>query len=112
MISDPQTLNRYAYVRNNPLHYIDPFGLADIPVTCGNGQQVGSCQTGTANCTLTSSCSNDSTPLPVASGSATEIDLSGGTSPQEAASTQSTAVSMPVPSSYDVPINGFAQQGF
>jgi RHS repeat-associated protein len=26
-LSDPQTLNRYAYVRNNPLVMIDPFGL-------------------------------------------------------------------------------------
>ncbi len=29
-LSDPQTLNRYAYVRNNPLALIDPNGLADV----------------------------------------------------------------------------------
>jgi RHS repeat-associated protein len=25
-ITDPQTLNKYAYIRNNPLRYIDPTG--------------------------------------------------------------------------------------
>lgn len=33
-ITDPQTLNKYAYVRNNPLRYVDPdghaFGLDDL----------------------------------------------------------------------------------
>ena len=28
-ITDPQTLNKYAYVRNNPLRYVDPDGHAD-----------------------------------------------------------------------------------
>jgi RHS repeat-associated protein len=28
---DPQSLNRYAYVRNNPLRRVDPTGHADIP---------------------------------------------------------------------------------
>jgi len=28
-LSDPQTLNRYAYVRNNPLTMVDPNGLCD-----------------------------------------------------------------------------------
>lgn len=27
-MADPQTLNRYAYVRNNPLSYVDPSGLS------------------------------------------------------------------------------------
>ncbi|MCZ2078484.1 MAG: hypothetical protein LC130_26235 [Bryobacterales bacterium] len=27
-ITDPQTLNKYAYVRNNPLRYVDPDGHA------------------------------------------------------------------------------------
>ncbi|QQS58743.1 RHS repeat-associated core domain-containing protein [Candidatus Peregrinibacteria bacterium] len=26
-LTDPQSLNKYAYVRNNPLKYVDPFGL-------------------------------------------------------------------------------------
>jgi RHS repeat-associated protein len=26
-ISNPQSLNRYTYVRNNPLNLVDPFGL-------------------------------------------------------------------------------------
>ena len=33
-ISNPQSLNRYAYVLNNPLAYIDPWGL-DYGVDCG-----------------------------------------------------------------------------
>ena len=31
---DPQTWNRYAYVRNNPLGRIDPSGLYDLPTFC------------------------------------------------------------------------------
>lgn len=31
---DPQTLNRYAYARNNPLKYIDPSGN-DVVIVCG-----------------------------------------------------------------------------
>jgi RHS repeat-associated protein len=30
---DPQTWNRYAYVRNSPLSMIDPFGFDDIPLS-------------------------------------------------------------------------------
>lgn len=30
---DPQTWNRYAYVRNSPLSMIDPFGMDDIPLS-------------------------------------------------------------------------------
>jgi len=29
-ITDPQTLNKYAYVRNNPLRYVDPDGHGDV----------------------------------------------------------------------------------
>jgi len=31
--TDPQTLNKYAYVRNNPLRYVDPDGL-DLKASC------------------------------------------------------------------------------
>jgi hypothetical protein len=34
--SNPQTLNRYAYVRNNLLNWIDPFGLDVDEDTCGD----------------------------------------------------------------------------
>jgi RHS repeat-associated protein len=37
---DPQTLNRYAYVRNNPLVYVDPSGLLAAFV-CGAGMNCG-----------------------------------------------------------------------
>lgn len=30
---DPQTWNRYAYVRNNPLSMVDPFGFDDVPMS-------------------------------------------------------------------------------
>lgn len=38
-ITDPQTLNKYAYVRNNPLRFVDPDGHEDVAaVAClGNG---------------------------------------------------------------------------
>jgi RHS repeat-associated protein len=34
---DPQVLNRYSYVRNNPLIFVDPSGLT-MAVVCGMGQ--------------------------------------------------------------------------
>jgi len=34
-ITDPQTLNKYGYVRNNPLRYIDPNGHCFDPFSCG-----------------------------------------------------------------------------
>jgi RHS repeat-associated protein len=34
---DPQRWNRYTYVGNNPLRYVDPFGLYQFEVTCGSG---------------------------------------------------------------------------
>jgi RHS repeat-associated protein len=34
-ITDPQTLNKYAYVRNNPLRYTDPDGHCTDVLTCG-----------------------------------------------------------------------------
>jgi len=34
---DPQRWNRYTYVANNPLRYVDPFGLYQFEVACGNG---------------------------------------------------------------------------
>jgi RHS repeat-associated protein len=36
-ITDPQTLNKYAYVRNNPLRYIDPHGHCFWDLCIGEG---------------------------------------------------------------------------
>jgi RHS repeat-associated protein len=46
-ITDPQTLNKYAYVRNNPLRYTDPDGHCAEALTCtvelgAAGAEVGS----------------------------------------------------------------------
>jgi hypothetical protein len=35
--SDPQSLNRFAYVQNDPMNFIDPFGLAQFCVNSGTG---------------------------------------------------------------------------
>ena len=42
--ANPQNLNRYSYVRNNPLRYTDPTGHR----ACGDGEAV-SCETGLSN---------------------------------------------------------------
>ena len=31
-LTDPQTLNLYAYVRNDPVNYVDPSGLLRVAV--------------------------------------------------------------------------------
>jgi RHS repeat-associated protein len=33
-LGDPQTFNRYAYARNNPLRYVDPTGRYDVDLAC------------------------------------------------------------------------------
>jgi RHS repeat-associated protein len=43
--TDPQSLNRYAYVRNRPLASIDRFGLEDNQVACTEGN-LDSCPSG------------------------------------------------------------------
>jgi RHS repeat-associated protein len=39
-ITDPQTLNKYAYVRNNPLRYVDPDGHCIWDLCVGEGAAV------------------------------------------------------------------------
>jgi RHS repeat-associated protein len=48
---DPQTLNRYAYVRNNPLNLTDPTGL-DFYLRC-SGKDSDTCQGGRVGTTTT-----------------------------------------------------------
>ena len=98
-ISDPQTLNRYAYVRNNPLGLIDPLGL---------NQYCSADENGKITC-------GDTQDLPTTPGSTTTVDLLGGTTPEQAASNQTTLTPTAVPSSNDandVPLGTFAQQAF
>jgi len=37
-VDNPLSLNRYTYVKNNPLRYIDPTGHAEEPTTGGTAQ--------------------------------------------------------------------------
>jgi hypothetical protein len=32
-LTDPQSFNRYAYVQNDPVNFVDPSGLDDRPAT-------------------------------------------------------------------------------
>ena len=109
-IGDPQTLNRFAYVRNNPLRFIDPFGLNEIPVTCGStGQQIGTCQGGTSNCNVSGSCQSTVEVAPETSFAPLfklELDLS------EYVPIQPSSGPTTITGSNDVPLNSFAQQVF
>jgi RHS repeat-associated protein len=58
-LSDPQSLNRYAYVRNNPLVMIDPQGLdAQDEGPCGDGNDGDCGPSGPVDC-LNTSCGTD-----------------------------------------------------
>ncbi len=50
-ILDPQSLNRYAYVENNPASMVDPLGLCKAGQKgCVNQQGTGVCKAGDAHC--------------------------------------------------------------
>ena len=53
---DPQTLNKYSYVRNNPLNLTDPTGL-DFNLTC-SGPDTATCKGGLQGTTTTSTDAN------------------------------------------------------
>ena len=39
-VSDTQSLNRYSYVRNNPVRFVDPWGLLYLDISVGAGSPV------------------------------------------------------------------------
>ena len=41
-LADPQTLNRYAYARNNPLRFVDPSGLYTVDEACQKNKRCSS----------------------------------------------------------------------
>jgi len=53
---DPQTLNKYSYVRNNPLNLTDPTGL-DFNLTC-SGPDTATCEGGLQGTTTTNTDAN------------------------------------------------------
>jgi len=53
---DPQTLNKYSYVRNNPLNLTDPTGL-DFNLTC-SGKDTATCHGGLQGTTTTTTDAN------------------------------------------------------
>src|SRR5208283_1622061 len=53
---DPQTLNKYSYVRNNPLNLTDPTGL-DFNLTC-SGSDTATCHGGVQGTTTTTTDAN------------------------------------------------------
>ena len=36
-LANPQSLNRYTYVTNDPVNFVDPLGLDEVPCTMANG---------------------------------------------------------------------------
>ncbi|HKS82800.1 MAG TPA: RHS repeat-associated core domain-containing protein [Candidatus Acidoferrales bacterium] len=50
-LSDPQSLNRYSYVRNTPTGLVDPSGMYYV-LECGGGRVAGGTDPGQYNCTF------------------------------------------------------------
>jgi RHS repeat-associated protein len=56
-VADPQSLNRYAYVLNDPVNFVDPLGLRDCPNPTPGGCAIVSNGAGGDSC-FTAACQN------------------------------------------------------
>jgi RHS repeat-associated protein len=75
---DPQTWNRYAYVRNSPLELTDPLGLCDKNALCSDTWQQAGCPPGSSYQTIVAGNFVASGCFPPGAGDAFQLSIQQG----------------------------------